>query len=193
LCLRFAPARERETQAEGCGRQERREVDGVKCQSCSNPATVHLTDIVNGVKKETHLCQACAEQQELIKHQELNLSAILQTVIGPHLAAPAEEVGRLACPVCGIQYMEFKAGGRLGCPHDYQVFQAALKPLLERIHRSVQHHGKTPAHAHHNAALQAELVDLRQKLRRAVESEAYEEAACLRDLLRKKEATDEPG
>jgi protein arginine kinase activator len=164
----------------------------VKCQSCGSPATVHLTDIVNGHKKETHLCQACAEQQQLIKHHELNLSAILQTVIAPHLAPPADELSRTACPACGIKYMEFKAEGRLGCPHDYQVFHAALAPLLERIHRAVRHVGKVPRHARRNQARQAELTELRRQLRRAVEAEAYEEAARLRDLLRTKEAADEP-
>jgi protein arginine kinase activator len=165
----------------------------VKCQSCSKPATVHLTDIVNGHKKETHLCQGCAEKQQLLANQELNLSAILQTVIGPHLGQPADEVGRLTCPTCGIKYMEFKAEGRLGCPNDYQVFQAALRPLLERIHRSTRHVGKVPHNARRGAARQAELMELRRQLRRAVEAEAYEEAALLRDLLREKESADEPG
>jgi protein-arginine kinase activator protein McsA len=40
---------------------------------------------------------------------------------------------------------------------------------------------------------QAEVVELRQQLRRAVEAEAYEEAARIRDVLRTKEATDESG
>jgi protein arginine kinase activator len=165
---------------------------GFKCQSCSKPATVHLTDIVNGVKRETHLCQDCAEKQQLLKHQELNLSAILQTVLGQQLASSSDELGRLACPDCGIKYMEFKAGGRLGCPSDYRVFQAALRPLLERIHRSVRHAGKVPPNARRNAARQAEILDLRRQLRSAVDGEAYEEAARLRDLLRHKEAADEP-
>jgi len=164
----------------------------VKCQSCSKPATVHLTDIVNGHKKETHLCEACAEKQQLLKHHELNLPAILQTVLPPHLGAPADELNRLICPVCGIKYMEFKAEGRLGCPHDYTVFRVALRPLLERIHRAAQHVGKVPHNAEQNQARQTELVELRRQLRCAVEAEAYEEAARLRDLLRQKEAADEP-
>lgn len=163
----------------------------MKCQYCENLATVHLTDIVNGVKKESHLCQECAEKQQIIKHQELNLSAILQTVIGQHIGPMTDELARLTCPACGIKYMEFKAGGRLGCPHDYQVFQEALEPLLQRIHRAKRHVGKVPPRAVANAQRQVELMDLRQSLRRAVEAEAYEEAARLRDLIRQKEGTDE--
>lgn len=164
----------------------------MKCQFCDNSATVHLTDIVNGVKKETHLCQGCAEKQQIIKHQELNLSAILQSVIGQHIGPLTDELARLTCPACGIKYMEFKAGGRLGCPHDYEVFQEALDPLLKRIHRANRHVGKVPPRAMAQASRQAEMMDLRQSLRRAVEAEAYEEAARLRDLIKHKEAADEP-
>ena len=165
----------------------------MKCQSCTKPATVHLTDIINGHKRELHLCQDCAEKQQLIKSQELNLSAILQTVIGQHISQSTDELGRLTCPAGGIKYMEFKAEGRLGCPHDYEVFQTALEPLLQRIHRSVRHAGKVPQHGRLHAARLAEILELRQQLTSAVAAEAYEEAARLRDLIRIKETTDESG
>jgi protein arginine kinase activator len=175
---------------EGCSRF--REEAGMKCQSCSNPATVHLTDIVAGQKKELHLCEACAEQKQLLKQQELNLPAILQTLIGQHIGQPTDELARLTCPVCGIKYMEFRAEGRLGCPHDYQAFRIGLEPLLKRIHRAGRHVGKVPR-CRPNSAAVAELMELRGKLRVAVDNEAYEEAAHLRDLIRQKEATDESG
>ena len=54
----------------------------MKCQSCSSVATVHLTDIVQGTKREVHLCQECAEQQHLVTKHELDLPAILQNLIG---------------------------------------------------------------------------------------------------------------
>ncbi len=161
----------------------------MKCQYCSNPATVHLTDIVNKKKKELHLCQACAEQKQLINQQELNLSAILQTLIGQQVGPASDELARLACPACGIKFMEFRAEGRLGCPHDYEVFRAGLEPLLQRIHRAGRHVGKVPRHGVRDAESVQELVELRKQLRLAVEAEAYEEAARLRDLIRKKEAT----
>jgi protein arginine kinase activator len=164
----------------------------VKCQRCSNPATVHLTNIENNQKLEVHLCQQCAEAQQLLKKQELNLPAVLQALIGQHVGPWTDELARLTCPACGIRYMEFRAAGRLGCPHDYNVFRAGLEPLLNRIHRGQRHVGKRPRRAV-SLEKQAELVELRQNLRLAVESEAYEEAARLRDLLRQKEATDESG
>ena len=161
----------------------------MKCQSCSNPATVHITTIEKGGhKKVVHLCQVCAEQQQLVNQQELNLPAILQTLIGQHVGPLSDELARLTCPECGIKFMEFRQQGRLGCPHDYAVFRAGLEPLLERIHRSVRHVGKAPRRGPAGLAEHTELVELRRRLREAVESEAYEEAARIRDLLRLKEA-----
>lgn len=166
----------------------------MKCQSCSVAATVHITTIEkDGQKKVVHLCQACAEQQNLVKQQELNLPAILQALIGQHVGPLSDELARLACPECGIQFMEFRQEGRLGCPHDYEVFRQGLAPLLQRIHRAERHVGKSPRHGPGSAADRAELLALRRSLREAVETEAYEEAARLRDLLRQKEARDEPG
>ena len=159
----------------------------MKCQYCSNPATVHLTDIVNKHKKELHLCQECAEKHQLINQKELNLPAILQTLIGQHVGQLSDELARLTCPACGIKYMEFRAEGRLGCPHDYDVFRVGLEPLLQRIHRAGKHVGKVPRHGRRTLTEQAELIDLRKQLRTAVEAEDYEEAARVRDLLRHKE------
>jgi protein arginine kinase activator len=165
----------------------------VKCHSCSNEATVHLTSIVNGQKTEKHLCPECAEKQHATQHQELNLPAILHNLIGQHVGQLNDVLARLTCPTCGMGYMEFRAEGRLGCPQDYNVFRAGLEPLLQRIHRSERHVGKTPRNLATHAKKDAELMTLRQKLDRAVAEEAYEEAARLRDLLRIKEASDESG
>ena len=165
----------------------------MKCQSCSAVATVHLTDIVDGHKKELHLCQRCAEERQLLSHNDLNLPAILQALIGQHIGQLTDNLARLTCPACGIKYMEFRAEGRLGCPHDYVVFRTGLEPLLQKIHRAERHVGKKPRRRRYSPSWQAEVVELRHQLRTAVEAEAYEEAARIRDLLRQKEATDESG
>src|SRR3954452_809348 len=159
----------------------------MKCQLCSNPATEHLTKIVNKEKTEVHLCQACAEKQQL-PAAEMSLSAILQSLIGQHVSSVTEELARLNCPTCGIKYMEFRADGRLGCPADYEVFRTGLLPILQRIHRATRHVGKAPRRSDPRPAgpardRAAEVLALRQQLRRAIETEHYERAAELRDLI----------
>lgn len=168
-------------------REERR----VKCEACGKPATVHQTTLVGGEKRERHLCRRCAEEKQLVSGSELNLPAILQQVIGQHLPPEMDGLAKQRCPVCGIRYMEFRAQGRLGCPHDYEVFRVGLVPLLSKIHRSARHSGKVPRGGVPAAAF--EMARLRQELRAAVEAEEYHEAARLRDLLRQREAGHEPG
>jgi protein arginine kinase activator len=68
------------------------------------------------------------------------------------------------------------------------VFRAGLEPLLQRIHRATQHSGKSPRHRKRSSRWQCELLDLRRQLRAAVEEEAFERAANLRDLIRQKES-----
>ena len=162
----------------------------MKCQYCGRAATVHLTEtIVDKQKRELHLCDGCAREQQLIPDgptPQLNLQALVQLILGqPQAADPAG----LTCPACGLKYAAFRADGRLGCPDDYDAFRPALEPLLERIHRGTRHDGKAPR----AAARRAELADLRERLAAAVTAEHYEEAARIRDRIRAKEAPDEPG
>jgi protein arginine kinase activator len=154
---------------------------------------VHQTAIVENQPREIHLCQECAEAEQVVKKQELNLPAILQSLIGQHLGPQTDELARLTCPVCGIKFMEFRSQGRLGCPHDYTVFRNGLTSLLYRIHRATRHVGKTPRQEGPPLDHLVEIAKLRRQLQSAVDAEAYEEAAHFRDLLRKKEATDESG
>ena len=82
-------------------------------------------------------------------------------------------------------YDEFKKLGRLGCPQCYVAFEPHLKGLLRRLHNGTQHLGKVylppdPSQAER----QERLAGLRRKLDRAVESEDFERAAQIRDMIR---------
>ena len=91
------------------------------------------------------------------------------------------------CPVCGMKFIDFRNTGRLGCPHDYEEFKEELTPLLENIHGETRHCGKTPRRLPHTRQAQSELVQLRKQLSQAITKEAYEEAADLRDRIRRLE------
>jgi protein arginine kinase activator len=154
----------------------------MKCQFCSKPASIHLTDTVHKPKREMHLCEACAREKNLIPDppEELNVPAVVQLVMDA------------VCPKCGTPYAHFKAQGRLGCPHDYEVFRSLLEPLVERIqNNAVRHVGKVPRR--HRRRLQgARRAELDSRLRAAVAAEEFEEAAQLRDAIRALEADHEP-
>jgi protein arginine kinase activator len=161
----------------------------VKCQICDNPASVHLTDIVNKKKRELHLCERCARERNLIPDSPgppLDLKALLNLLVHPFPKAGEEADVSLApavglgCEVCGITLAEFKAEGRLGCPHDYEALRPGLEPLLERIHRSLTHAGKAPR--------AVRLREWKKQMQAAVAAEDYEEAARLRDLIRRQDS-----
>ena len=155
------------------------------CQSCGEAkATVHLTDIVEKQKHELHLCEACAQANNLIlsgDSSQLNLQSLVDLITTKTSSSP--KLAELICPNCGLNYALFRHEGRLGCPDDYDAFRDVLTPLLERIHRAVHHEGKTPL----SQGRRAELTRIRQQLDDAIRTEHYEEAARLRDQLRAKD------
>ncbi|MBX9628642.1 MAG: hypothetical protein K2X82_32895, partial [Gemmataceae bacterium] len=148
----------------------------MKCHFCDNPATVHLTEVVNKKRRELHLCEACGREHNLIPDQptpQVDLKALLGLLVGQPPGGPAAaDPAALKCPACGLKYPEFRAEGRLGCPAEYDAFRHALEPLIERIHRSLAHAGKAPR----AAGRRAEVAALRETLAAAVAAERYEEA-----------------
>jgi protein arginine kinase activator len=110
----------------------------------------------------------------------LALDAVVQNLIVANVGELVGELAEMSCPDCGIKFMEFRAGGRLGCPQDYWVFAKGLMPLLLRYHGTTRHIGKM-ARRREGAM---DRLRLRTLLRDAIAHEQYEEAARLRDLLR---------
>jgi protein arginine kinase activator len=163
-----------------------------QCKYCSQRATIHLTDIIHHTRTETHLCEECAREKKIIPDQpgpQFNLQALIQLVMVQHSAGASKDPLQLSCPECGIKYGEFRTAGRLGCAHDYAVFEEPILHLVERIHRGTEHKGKTPL----REASRRELMTLREQLASAVAGERYEEAVLLRDQIRRKEGSDELG
>lgn len=160
------------------------------CQECQKrPATVHLTQIVNNSKKELHLCHECAQN-----HQELSLSLNLDPSFSIHKllagmldGAPFQQMNTAAvpeCPQCGLNFTQFGEIGRFGCGSCYNAFDDRLKPLLRRVQGTTQHTGKVPKRAGGKLGVKREIDKLKAQLQQAVQEEAYEKAAELRDKVR---------
>jgi protein arginine kinase activator len=160
----------------------------MKCQKCEKPATFHITDLAGDGLLELHLCADCAKIYLQPESGELDAPKMSGVVQGQlKLEQTAEELRDLdskSCPVCGISFFEFRQIGRLGCPHDYDFFQAELEPLLLNVHGSSTHTGKKPKRATLAANVASEIIRLRRQLREAVENERYETASKLRDQIK---------
>jgi len=166
----------------------------IMCQ-CGKIATIHVTEIINGEKKELHLCEECAKKKKLLvasAPQVMDLSEVLSKIVAAASEADTEELNDAVCPDCGLSFREFRASGRFGCPRDYEVFRSGIEPLLERIHGTSEHRGKQPARPA-TARRRDRLARLRAELEKAVAAEEYERAARIRDQIYalKKEQDDE--
>jgi protein arginine kinase activator len=157
----------------------------ILCEVCKKqPATVHLTEITQEERHEVHVCARCAEQKGLTGPSSMAPGSFLGSLVSP--PEPSGPAARgAACPRCNITFGEFRAAGRLGCPHDYTVFRKRLLPFLERVHGAVQHVGKAPRGKAIPDVPRTERVrQLRQELKDAIGHEEYERAVRIRDELR---------
>jgi len=162
------------------------------CDICGkNPATVHLTEIIDDQMTELHLCEECAHQKSAQMEQQFGLSDLLAGLAEFQKPDLEKETAVIKCPNCGLTYADFKKIGRLGCGECYSAFKKYLGPLLKRIHGSSQHVGKSLLFKAGKVAKKKiekiDLQELRQKLARAIEMEAFEEAAKIRDQIKELE------
>lgn len=160
------------------------------CDVCGkNPATVHLTEIIDEQMNELHLCEECARKKSAQMEQQFGLSDLLAGLANFDKTSQAEEKEMISkCANCGLSYKDFKKIGRLGCGECYATFKKYLAPLLKRIHGASFHYGKCPVKASSAKAAggrkKPDLQELRCRLQKAIESEEYEEAARIRDQIR---------
>ncbi len=163
------------------------------CQECNqNKASVHLTKIVNGIKTEVQLCEKCA-----LKKGDLDFSFEPKFSLQNFLAGFLNEAwvskqgrekinpARIQCPRCALTFAQFSQIGRFGCSNCYLAFgDEKLKPMLRRIHGSVNHVGKIPCRTGGATMIKRDLGKLRRQLQYYVRKEEYERAAEIRDSIR---------
>lgn len=159
----------------------------MQCQMCQEKeATIHLTEISEGVRTEMHLCEHCAEEEGIAVKSQISLNELLSSLLA---AQPADselygDSAKSTCPHCAFTLDQFRKEPVLGCPYDYEVFEKSLAPLIEKAHDGHSRHcGKVPAKTPTDTRKQIELMRLRQQLETAVNSEDYETAAELRDKI----------
>ena len=157
----------------------------MQCCVCKEkPATVHLTQIVGEKMQKLDLCEDCAKTKGINDSSGFALADIM---LGLGAAQEVEQaVGAdLKCPRCGFSQADFKKSGRLGCSECYKTFSEGLSGLLKTMHKGTRHTGKAPEALRVSRENSDRLKTLQKRLNKAIESENFEEAALLRDELKK--------
>ena len=147
----------------------------LKCDLCSKPATVHLTQIVNNKVHKVDLCEACAQAKGVTDPSGFSLAdLLLKASLNPEPAA----IAGVRCEQCGFTPMDFKKQGRFGCPACYETFTSLIEQMLDSMHK-----GKVPQKALARKTLHDRLSKLELDLTAAIKSERYEDAARCRDEI----------
>jgi protein arginine kinase activator len=151
----------------------------LKCDLCSKPATVHLTQILDNKVHKVYLCEACAQEKGVTDPSGLSLADLL---LKASLNTDAAS-GGIRCEQCGFSPADFKKQGRFGCPACYGAFKGILDPMLDGMHKGTVHSGKVPHKAMERKTLYDRLTKLEGDLTEAIKAERYEDAARCRDEI----------
>ena len=161
------------------------------CNVCKqNEAKVHLTKIVGDKMQKVDLCDECSKEKGVEDPLTYTLAdTLLGQLLAPEAPSPAEpepapEPG-LKCPTCGYTQADFKKAGRFGCADCYATFGEGLEAMLKTMHRGTRHTGKIPAALQQSRAEAQKAKVLQKRLEKAIAEENFEEAAQLRDEIKR--------
>lgn len=183
------------------------------CQNCGkNEVNFRYTQIVNEVKKEMALCDKCAKKLGLYNDMDFSMPISMSSFLGDMLNDYEDEaflpsfssIATSECGKCGTVYDEFIESGLLGCENCYDVFSNKIDALLKNIHGSNRHVGRTSKFIGSNNSLGelkttekkvknnskekvSKLEELKESLNKAIKEERYEDAAKIRDEIKKGE------
>jgi protein arginine kinase activator len=169
----------------------------MKCDYCDKKATVFLTQLAEGQMKKVCLCESCAKERGVTDPTGFSMAEMLLGNFQKAISGTPVAEGLVKstgsgknCPSCGFSMEDFQKVRRFGCANCYKVFATELAPMLRGMHKGFTHVGKVPAGLIETHIRIQRIEELQGKLEQAIASESYEEAAELRDEIRKLDETE---
>ncbi len=178
------------------------------CSNCGkNEANVHYTHIMNGEKTEYNLCDECAKKlgiDDIDFSMPINFSNFLSDFFEDDALLPNFAGNNITkCPKCGLTYDEFAKTGKFGCGDCYDAFSNKIDAVLKNLHGSSKHRGRAPQRLldksnsiqssgkeeskeeQKNNEKQEQINKLNNEIKVAIKEERYEDAAKIRDKIKK--------
>lgn len=184
------------------------------CDNCGKrEANVRYSENINGRRKELNLCEECSKKLG-ISHMDFSMPIDFSSFFGefmedfatPEFMPLLNEIKALKCNNCGSTFEEIANTGKLGCGNCYDVFEERLDPIIRRIQGANRHVGRvgkvidskidkkvTDQSTHKSEKSnqpkenkkESQLEKLQEQLKQAIKEEKYEEAAKIRDEIKK--------
>ncbi len=142
------------------------------CDVCGkNKAEYIVVAYIRGEEKEFVVCRECLVVVGM--REQLNEQSSSS-------ALPDDLDESRHCPVCGWTLGDFIRTGDLGCMFCYQTFRKEVEAILEEAEGVALVPGKKSEEAR-----RSRIEFLRRQLEKAIEAERFEDAARIRDMLRR--------
>lgn len=181
------------------------------CDNCGKRnANVRYSENINGRKKELNLCEECSKKLG-IGQMDFSLPIDFSSFLGGFMddftatefMPMINEIKALKCNSCGYTFNDISNTGKLGCKDCYEVFEGRLDSIIKRI-QGANHHvgriGKTidrkidskininkDNEVKKEDKSESKLEQLQEELKQAIKDERYEDAAKIRDEIKKLE------
>ena len=181
----------------------------MKCENCGkNNANVKYTQIINGEKKQMFLCEECSQKlgiNDLHFNMPINFTSFLADFFNDmndiSLMPSLDNVNTIKCKKCGLTWDDFLHTGKFGCSNCYDDFELRIDPILRSMQGATNHVGRLGEVRQGNEVKQnlddkiqkeenenvRKIEKLKNDLKQAIKEERYEDAAKIRDEIKKEE------
>lgn len=177
------------------------------CENCKKrEANVRYSENINGVKKEMHLCEECSRKLGITDKMDFRMPSLdfsnffgsfLEDFSTPDFMPILNEVKLIKCDSCGSTFDDIINTGRYGCANCYDVFEDRMDPILKKLQGANRHNGRLGKISNNNVKFDKKdeqknqnssdnkLEKMQEELKQAIKEERYEEAAKIRDEIKK--------
>ena len=176
------------------------------CENCGKrEANVRYSENINGVKKEIHVCEECSNELGIAEKMNfemphLDLSNFFENFLEDFTSSEfmplLNEVKQIKCNSCGSSFDDIVSTGRYGCQNCYDVFEDKMDPILKKLQGANRHTGrigkisdnKIDFNKNENKEEKNKInriEKLQEDLKQAIKEERYEDAAKIRDEIKK--------
>lgn len=163
------------------------------CECChAHPATVHMVQVVNGHRKEEHLCSECAEKEHVFqKEQSFFGHGFFDSPLDHFFGGSM--LGHLLEDPFGTRTLEDRGGGQFievspeKLPENedgYNRFKEPIRPSFQKGKNEIPVNEPKAKEKADAPAESEELQALRKELKSCVDREDFERACEVRDKIK---------